>query len=119
MVFILHCESALTPGMMKSLLVAAFTICSCVFVYAQQAESSRETRPMQNPKEVTPSTAIPEPLFVISVGGIEKEISKEELEKLNITQVASVEMLVDYELLKPYGEKGKNGVMIINLREDL
>ena len=103
---------------MKSLLVAAFTICSCVFVYAQQAESSRETRPIQNSKEITPSTEIPEPLFVISVGGIEKEISSEELEKLNITQVASVEMLVDNELLKPYGEKGKNGVMIIILLEN-
>ena len=56
---------------------------------------------------------------MISVGGIEKEISREELEKLNITQVASVEMLVDNELLKQYGEKGKNGVMIISLREDL
>ena len=105
--------------MMKSLLVAAFTICSCVFVYAQQAESSKEPRPIQSSGEVTPPSVIPEPLFVISVGGIEKEISKEELEKLNITQVASVEMLVEYELLKPYGEKGKNGVMIINLREDL
>ena len=104
---------------MKSLLVAAFTICSCVFVYAQQAESSRETRPIQISKEVTSSADIPEPLFVISVGGIEKEISSEELEKLNITQVASVEMLVDYELLKPYGEKGKNGVMIIILREEI
>jgi hypothetical protein len=119
MVFILHCKSALTPGMMKSLLVAAFTICSCVFVYAQQAESSKETRPIQPSEEVKSPSAIPEPLFVISVGGIEKEISKEELEKLNITQVASVEMLVDNELLKPYGEKGKNGVMIISLREDL
>ena len=104
---------------MKSLLVAAFTFCSCMFVYAQQAESSKETRPIQTSTEVTSSTAIPEPLFVLSVGGIEKEISKEELEKLNITQVASVEMLVDYELLKPYGEKAKNGVVIINLREDL
>jgi hypothetical protein len=103
---------------MKSLLVAAFTICSCVFVYAQQAESSKETRPIQPSKEVTSPFVIPEPLFVISVGGIEKEISSEELEKLNITQVASVEMLVDNELLKPYGEKGKNGVMIISLRED-
>jgi bla regulator protein blaR1 len=104
---------------MKSLLVAAFTICSCVFVYAQQAESSKETRPIQPSKEVTSPSVIPEPLFVIAVGGIEKEISTEELEKLNITQVASVEMLVDNELLKQYGEKGKNGVMIISLREDL
>jgi len=104
---------------MKSLLVAAFTICSCVFVYAQQAESSKETRPIQTPKEVASPSVIPEPLFVISVGGLEREISSEELEKLNITQVASVEMLVDNELLKPYGEKGKNGVMIISLRQDL
>ena len=74
---------------------------------------------MQTSVEVKPSTVIPEPLFVISVGGIEKEVSSEELEKLNITQVASVEMLVDYELLKPYGEKGKNGVMIIILRQDI
>jgi hypothetical protein len=112
-------DSTLTPGMMKSLLVAAFTICSCVLVYAQQAESSKETRPIQTSQEVTTPPVIPEPLFVISVGGIEKEISKEELEKITINQIASVEMLVDNELLKEYGEKGKNGVMIINLREDL
>jgi hypothetical protein len=104
--------------MMKSLLAAAFTICSCLCVYAQQAESSKEPRPIQTSGEVAPPPVIPEPLFVISIGGIEKEITKEELEKLNITQVASVEMLVDLELLKPYGEKGKNGVMIISLRED-
>jgi hypothetical protein len=105
--------------MMKSLLVAAFTICSCVFVHAQQAEFSKETRPVQNSEQVTPPPPMPDPLFVISVGGIEKEITKEDLEKLNITQVASVEMLVDNELIKQYGDKGKNGVMIINLREDL
>ena len=117
--FTIHCDSTPTPGMMKSLLVAAFTICSCVFVYAQQAESSKETRPIQPSEQVTPPAAIPEPLFVISVGGIEKEITKEELEKLTITQIASVEMLVDNELLKEYGEKGKNGVIVINLRENL
>lgn len=103
---------------MKSLLVAAFTFCSCLFVYAQQAESSKETRPIEITEEVAPPP-IPEPLFVISTGGIEKEITKEELEKLTITQIASVEMVVDNEMLKAYGEKGKNGVMIINLREDL
>lgn len=105
---------------MKSLLVVAFTIFSCVVVYAQQAESSKETRPVQNTDHAVSSIEeIPEPLFVISIGGIEKEISKEELQKITVTQIASVEMLIDNELLKEYGEKGKNGVMIINLREDL
>ena len=119
MVFILHCDSTLIPDAMKSLLVAAFTLCSCVFVYAQQnAESSAEPRPIPSTKEVAPPD-FHEPLFVLSVGGIEKEISKEELEKLTITQIASVEMVVDNNLLKEYGDKGKNGVMIINLREDL
>jgi hypothetical protein len=119
MVFTLHCDSTLIPDAMKSLLVAAFTLCSCVLVYAQQtAANSAETHPIQTTKEVAPPE-LPEPLFVLSVGGIEKEISKDELEKLTITQIASVEMVVDNDLLKEYGEKGKNGVMIINLREDL
>ena len=52
-------------------------------------------------------------------GKVVREITKEELEKLSIAQIASVEMIVDNELLKTYGEKGKNGVMIINLRQDL
>lgn len=103
---------------MKSLLVAAFTICTCAFAYGQQAENSKESLPNET-FEVNASSSIPpEPLYMISEGGIKREASKEDLEKLNITQIESVEMLIDNELLEQYGEKGRNGVMIICLRRD-
>ena len=103
---------------MKSLLVAAFTICTCAFAYGQQAENSKESG-SNEAFVVSPSSPIPpEPLYMISEGGIKREASKEDLEKLNITQIESVEMLIDNELLEQYGEKGKNGVMIICLRKE-
>jgi hypothetical protein len=103
---------------MKRLLVAAFTVFICTIANGQQAEISKESLPDQT-YEVTSSSSIPpEPLYVISEGGIKREASKEDLEKLNITQIESVEMLLDNELLEEYGEKGRNGVMIICLRKD-
>jgi hypothetical protein len=111
---------------MKCLIVVAFTVCSCAVAYAQQTNSQKDTPPVQRSLakqiQVTPFASEvgppPEPLFVISEGGIKKEASKEDLEKISITQVASVELLVDRESLEEYGEKGKNGVMIICLKEN-
>lgn len=104
---------------MKCLLVAAFTICTCALAYGQQTEISKESPPLQNTEESIPAP-IPEPLFVISAGGIKKEISTDEMGKLNIniTQIESVELVLDEESLKEYGERGKNGVMIICLKAD-
>lgn len=102
---------------MKSLIVAAFLICSCAIAYGQQTNSQTETSPVKI-TAAEPSFPPPEPLFVISDGGILKEASKEDLEKLSITQIASVEVLLDTESLLAYGEKGKNGVMIISLKEE-
>ena len=103
---------------MKSLIVAAFLLGSCAFAYGQQTNSQVEVPPIET-TTVDPSQPPPEPLYVISEGGIFKEASKEDLEKINITQIASVEVLIDAELLLAYGDKGKNGVMIISLKEDL
>jgi hypothetical protein len=101
---------------MKSLIVAAFLLGSCAFAYGQETNSQVDVPPVET--VVVHSEPPPEPLYVIAEGGIFKEASKEDLEKLNITQIASVEVLMDTELLLAYGEKGKNGVMIISLRED-
>ncbi len=102
---------------MKSLLVVAFTICTCAFAYGQQTGPQSEASPIQNTVDTTLSP-IPEPLFLLSEGGIKKELSTDELGKLTITQIASVELVLDSESLKEYGEKGRNGVMIISLVED-
>ena len=102
---------------MKSLIVAAFLLGSCAFAYSQETNSQVDVTPVQT-SVVDHSQPPPEPLYVISEGGISKEASKEDLEKLTITQIASVELLIDAELLLAYGDKGKNGVMIISLKED-
>ena len=105
---------------MKSLLVAAFILCSCVLVNAQELDTQNESpsASIKGTEETQLPPVPPEPLFLIEEGGIKREISKEELEKLNITEIAYVEMLMDNESIKEYGEKGQNGVMIISLRKD-
>ena len=100
---------------MKSLIVAAFLLGSCAFAYSQETNSQVNVPLVET--VVVNSEPPPEPLYVIAEDGIFKEASKEDLEKLNITQIASVEVLIDTELLLAYGEKGKNGVMIISLKE--
>jgi hypothetical protein len=102
---------------MKSLIVAAFTICTCVVAHAQQTELPNESRPAQT-QNTELSSPPPEPMYVIAEGGIKREVSTDEMSKLNIFQIESVEMVFDSESLKEYGEKGKNGVMIIWLKEE-
>ncbi len=101
---------------MKSLIVAAFLLGSCAVAYGQETNSQVDVVPVET-SVVDHSQPPPEPLYVISEGGIFREASKEDLEKINITQIASVEVLIDAELLLAYGDKGKNGVMIISLKD--
>ena len=100
---------------MKYLFVAAFMICACAFAYSQNTET-QEVQTAQKSEETTPFS-IPEPLYVLSEGGMTRELSIEDLQKLNITQIASIEVITDDESIREYGEKGKNGVLIISLKE--
>jgi hypothetical protein len=107
---------------MKSLLVAAFVIGACAMAQGQQIEAEK-AQPAQKTEEKAPfvtsgtSIPIPEPLYVLSEGGMTRELSVADLEKLNITQIASIEVITDEESTREYGEKGKNGVLIISLKE--
>ena len=110
-----------TPNAMKSLLIAAFTICAFTAAYSQEVDNSKEPAvekqsnlfDVHGPSEIGPP---PEPLFVISEGGIMKEATKDDLGKLTLHDIESVEMLIDAASLQEYGEKGRNGVMIISVR---
>jgi hypothetical protein len=110
-------HSRLTPNIMKSLLVAAFTICVCAFAHAQQSQPQEEASLVQTAQEVLPPEP-PDPLYLLSDGEVNMEITKEDLAKLNITEIESLEIVMDEASLKEYGEKGKNGVMIISLRKE-
>lgn len=109
---------------MKFLLVAAFMIGACVVAHGQQNEP-KNAQSAQKTEKSTPVTItgtsdpnpIPEPLYVLSEGGLMRELSIADLEKLNITQIASIEVITDEESIREYGEKGKNGVLIISLKE--
>lgn len=111
-VYISHSQR--TPIAMKCLLIAAFTFCAFSLTYGQDVVSSTDP----SVKKLTSSEPPPEPLYVISEDGIRKEATEEELGKIKLTDIESVEMLIDAASLYEYGEKGKNGVMIICIRRD-
>ena len=110
---------------MRFLLTTVFVIVVCVFAHGQQIEP-QNAQSAQNTEKNTPSaisptvdaTAIPEPLYVLLEGGLTRELSIADIEKLNITQIASIEVITDEESIRAYGEKGKNGVLIISLKPE-
>ena len=58
------------------------------------------------------------PLCILrQASGEEKEISQEELGAIDPATIDSMEVLKDTESTAKYGEKGKNGVVIVKLRE--
>ena len=58
------------------------------------------------------------PLCIIrSASGEEREVSNEELEKIDPQTIESMEVLKDQAAIEKYGDKAKNGVVIVKLRE--
>ena len=58
------------------------------------------------------------PLFIIRpAAGAEREVAKEEFEKIDPQTIESMEVLKDAESLAKYGDRGKNGVVVVKLRE--
>jgi TonB-dependent SusC/RagA subfamily outer membrane receptor len=55
-----------------------------------------------------------EPLYILN----KKEISSEEMKLLDPKTIESVTVLKDESATKVYGEKGKNGVIVITLKKD-
>ena len=58
------------------------------------------------------------PLFIIrSASGEEREVPNEEFEKIDPQTIESMEVLKDQSAVEKYGDKAKNGVVIVKLRE--
>ena len=57
-------------------------------------------------------------LFIVrQPWGEEKEVSRAEFEKIDPSRINSMEVLKDAESTAKYGDKGKNGVVIVTLKE--
>ncbi len=61
----------------------------------------------------SPDEFINQPLFVVDG----KEISKSEMEKINPDQIEAISVLKNKEFTAKYGDKGKNGVVLITLKK--
>ncbi len=60
------------------------------------------------------SMAMGEPLFIVNG----KEVSKSEFERLDPQALDDIKVLKDVESVKPYGEKGAYGVILVTLKYD-
>lgn len=59
----------------------------------------------------------PDPLFIISEGESMKEITPEELGKISTNDIQSVSVLKDPQALLVYGEKARNGVVVLVMKD--
>ena len=58
-----------------------------------------------------------DPLFIVRrPGGEEREVSRAEFEKIDPATIDSMVVLKDAESTAKYGDKGKNGVVVLNLK---
>lgn len=54
-----------------------------------------------------------DPLYILDG----KEISKDEMQKIDPNTIKSIEVFKDEKAIEKYGEKGKNGVLVITIKE--
>ncbi len=59
------------------------------------------------------STGVKDPLFILDG----KEITKDELKSINQNKIHSIYVLKDEQALKKYGNKGKEGVVVLRLKD--
>ncbi len=74
-------------------------------------------------KPVVPSAFDPadntlhtDPLYLRSIGGSAKIISKDEFEKINADDINYISIITDPSSIYIYGDKAKNGVMLIVMK---
>ena len=66
-----------------------------------------------NKKEAVMPNSMKNVLFILD----EKEISYEEMQKIDPNTIKSINVFKDEKAIEKYGEKGKNGVLVITIKE--
>lgn len=99
---------------LKSLLVAAFALCSYAG-FAQNTSTDPGILPLTTAEP-------PEMLLIVHVDGKEIEFDAEqkeklEMESLNPEWITSIQVLSGSEATLHYGPKGRDGVIIIELKD--
>ena len=100
---------------MKYSIVLLLT-CLCTFSFAQKQDKSNSSD-VASFKKVA-KNADDEQLYLLSSGNKTQEISKAEFEKIAKDQIEYVRELKDPALISMYGDKGKNGVVLVVLKSN-
>ena len=101
---------------MKYLLLGCFLFCSCLVAAAQDIGDKTATTADFSSLENSLSG---DPLYVRSINGSAKIISKDEYERvLETDQVSYIQHITDPSSIFIYGDKGKNGVILIVMKGD-
>ena len=62
---------------------------------------------------------IDEPLFLVSTMKTARIVTKDEFEKINHLQIAYIQVITDPSSTIIYGDKAKNGVVLVVMKENL
>jgi hypothetical protein len=99
---------------MKYLIVLLFAcVCTCSIAQKQQKQNSAEVASVKKPIIKVSSG---DQLYLLSTGNKTQEISKADFEKIAKDQIEYTRVLKDAALISMYGDKGKNGVVLVVLK---
>ena len=98
---------------MKCIMIFAIVACASFQAMAQQSSEP-------NSLKISGLTSLhsSDPLFIVSDDQVSTEIAKEEFERINARDIQSISVLKDPQVLQIYGERGKNGVVLIVMKGD-
>src|SRR5687768_10637452 len=101
---------------MKYLIVLLFA-CFGTLSYAQKQQKQAPSE-VASTKKAVKKISNGDQLYLLSVDNKTQEISKAEFDKIDKDQIEYVKVLKDAGLISMYGEKGKNGVVLVVMKNN-
>jgi hypothetical protein len=92
-------------------------MCLCTFSFAQKQDKINSSEVASVKKSKKKKTG-DEQLYLLSRGNKTQEITKAEFEKIEKDSIEYVRVLKDPAIVDMYGEKAKNGVVLVVLKSN-
>lgn len=96
---------------MKALITLALMFCFCSVLAQKLQQPADTTRIIDEPSFLSKRVDFNRPLFILD----RKEINQDQLNAIKPSDIESITVLKDSAALAPYGDRGKRGVVIIQM----